>query len=209
MMTVVTQIDRLVSSCPSESRRSLLHLTPMNSLNTLALAAGIGALAGLRTFTPPAVVSHAARRSLVPLRRSRLRFLRSSGAANTIAALAIGELVADKLPSMPSRLEAGALTARAASGAVCGAAIASARRSSGKTIAAGAVLGGLAALAGACTGYHVRRQLSLKLNVPDPAVAVVEDILAIGASAAIVSRCAALSSIANSWQVLTIKTRHA
>ncbi len=173
----------------------LLHLTAMKSFNTFALVAGIGALAGLRTFTPPAVVSNAARHSLLPLRRSRLGFLRSSGVANTIAALAIGELVADKLPSMPSRLEAGALTARAASGAVCGAAIASSRRSSGKTFVAGAVLGGIAAIGGAFAGYHVRRQLSLKLNIPDPAVAVVEDMLAIGASAAIVSRCASFSSI--------------
>jgi uncharacterized membrane protein len=167
----------------------------MNSFNTLALAAGIGALAGLRTFTPPAVVSQAASHSLIPLRRSRVAFLRSSSTANTITALAIGELVADKLPSMPSRLEAGALTARAASGAVCGAAIASARLSSGRTIAAGAVLGVLAAMAGAYAGYHVRRQISMKLNVPDPGLAVVEDMLAIGASAAIVSRCASLSSI--------------
>ena len=121
----------------------------MNSLNTLALAASIGALAGLRTFTPPAIVSNAARHSLIPLRRSRLAFLRSSGVANTITTLAIGELVADKLPSMPSRLEASAMAARVASGAVCGAAIASGRRSSGRTIAAGAVLGGIAAIGGA------------------------------------------------------------
>ena len=172
-----------------------MHLKTMNSFKTLALAAGIGALAGLRTFTPLAVVSHAARRNFLPLRRSRLGFLRSSGMADTIAPLAIGELVADKLPSMPSRLETGALTGRFASGAMGAAAIASARRSSRKTIAAGVVLGGMAAIGGAFAGYHVRRQLSLKWNLPDPAVAVVEDILAIGASAAIVSRCASLSSI--------------
>jgi uncharacterized membrane protein len=168
----------------------------MDSINTLGLAAGIGALAGLRTFTPPAVASQAARHSLIPLRRSRLHFLRSSGAANTLTALAIGELVADKLPSMPRRLEAGGLTMRAASGAVCGATIASARRSSKKIIAAGAVLGGLAAIAGGYVGYHVRRQICTKVNVPDPGVAVVEDVLAIGGSVAIVSRCASLLSIA-------------
>ena len=167
----------------------------MNSFNTLALAAGIGALAGLRTFAPPAVVSQAARHSLIPLRRSRLHFLRSSAAANITAALAIGELVADKLPAMPSRLKAGALIARAASGAICGSAIASGRRAPAKTVAAGGVLGGLTAIAGASVGYHVRRQLGMKLNVPDPAVAVVEDMLAIGGAVVIVSRCASLKSL--------------
>jgi uncharacterized membrane protein len=166
----------------------------MNSFNTLALASGMGALAGLRTFTPPAVVSQAARHSLIPLRRSRLHFLRSSAAANITTALAIGELVADKLPAMPSRLDVGPLIARTVSGAICGTAIAAGRRGSAKTIAAGAVLGGFAAIAGASVGYYVRRQLSMKLNVPDPAVAVVEDMLAVGGAVVMVSRCASMKS---------------
>jgi uncharacterized membrane protein len=52
----------------------------------------------------------------------------------------------------------------------------------------------LAAIAGAFAGYHVRRQLSMKLNVPDSAVAVVEDMLAIGGAVVIVSRCASMKS---------------
>ena len=142
------------------------------------------------------IASQAARHSLIPLRRSQLRFMRSSTTANIFSALAVGELVADKFPSMPSRLQAGALIARAASGAMCGTAIASTRRARGKTIAAGAVLGGLAAIAGTFAGYHLRRQLNAKLNVPDSALAVVEDMLAIGCSTAIVSRCATLMSFA-------------
>lgn len=46
----------------------------------------------------------------------------------------------------------------------------------------------------ASVGYYVRRQLSMKLNVPDPAVAVVEDMLAIGGAVVIVSRCASMKS---------------
>jgi len=83
-----------------------------------------------------------------------------------------------------------ALIARAASGAVCGTAVASGRRGSGITTAAGAVLGG------AFAWHHVRRQLSMKLNGPDPAVVVVEDMLAIGGAVAIVSRGASLMPFA-------------
>jgi uncharacterized membrane protein len=109
--------------------------------STLALAAGMGALSGLRTFTPPAVVSHL---GLVPRLPRRWRWLRSSRAAKVIAGLAVSELVGDKLPWTPSRLETGALIARASSGAAVGAVIAAADGGRGRTIATGAVLGGMA-----------------------------------------------------------------
>jgi uncharacterized membrane protein len=167
----------------------------MSVNKTLALAAGIGALAGLRTFTPPSVVSQAARRNLLPLRRSPLRFLRSAASANTFAALAAGELVGDKLPFMPSRLKPEALTARFASGALCGAALMAAHRNRDhNALLAGAVVGALAAIAGAFAGYHFRRQLGQKLNVGDPAIAVIEDMIAVAGSVALVRRSASLRS---------------
>lgn len=167
----------------------------MSVNKTLALAAGLGALAGLRTFTPPSVVSQAARHNLLPLRRSPLKFLRSAGASNTLAALAAGELVGDKLPFMPSRLEPGGLVGRMASGALCGAAVvaASRNRDSG-ALAAGAALGAVAAIAGAFAGYHLRRQLGQKLDIPDPAIAVIEDLIAVGGSIALVRRSMSLRS---------------
>jgi uncharacterized membrane protein len=172
----------------------LLHPRDMNSFRTFALAAGIGAIAGLRTFTPLAVVSHAARRNLLPLRRSRLGVLRSSTTANTLAAFAVGELVADKLPSTPSRLDAGPLVARVLSGAACAAAISTGARQCGRTVAAGAAVGGLAAIGGALIGYHVRRAITSNLNVPDPAIALLEDMVAVGGAVAILSRRASLTS---------------
>jgi uncharacterized membrane protein len=153
--------------------------------STLALAAGMGALSGLRTFTPPAVVSHL---GLVPRLPRRWRWLRSSRAAKVIAGLAVSELVGDKLPWTPSRLETGALIARASSGAAVGAVIAAADGGRGRTIATGAVLGGMAAVAAAFAGYHLRRRLGEELSVPDPAIAAVEDAIAIGGAFAIAKR---------------------
>jgi uncharacterized membrane protein len=167
----------------------------MSANRTLALAAGLGALAGLRTFTPPSIVSQAARRNLLPLRHSPLKFLRSAASANTFAALAAGELVGDKLPFMPSRLEPGGLAGRMATGALCGAAmVAASRNRNGGAIATGAALGAVAAIAGAFAGYHLRRQLGQKLDIPDPAIAVIEDMVALGGSIALVRRSMSLRS---------------
>ncbi|MEP6644163.1 MAG: DUF4126 family protein, partial [Acidobacteriaceae bacterium] len=82
----------------------------MNKLNTsLALAAGIGVIAGLRAFTPAAIVSQAARHKLIRMRRSPLRKIKSAIPTGVVTALAVGELVGDKLPSIPSRIDPGPL----------------------------------------------------------------------------------------------------
>ena len=180
----------------------------MKSRDTLALSATIGALAGLRTFTPPAVVSQAARYNLVGLRRSRLRPLRSSSTANILAALAVGELIADKLPFIPSRLDIGPLTARAVSGALCGSVIAGSgkmgrsirskpfKQDLPSTMASGAAVGALGAIGGAFAGFYLRRELNRHFGVPDPAIAFVEDLAAIAGSVIIVSKKVSLLSLA-------------
>ena len=94
----------------------------------------------------------------------------------------VTELIADKLPFTPSRLKAAPLISRIVSGAICGATI---HGTTKRPLAEGAVLGGLGALAGAITGYHVRKRLSR--DMPDLAVALLEDALAVGGSAVIVT----------------------
>ncbi len=161
----------------------------MVTFKFFARAAGLGALAGLRTFTPPAVLSHAARRNRISLRRSPVAFLGSKAATNSLTGLAVGELVGDKLPFMPSRLAAEGLVARMASGALCGTAVvASSGPRKRRSLAAGAAVGAASAVAGAFAGYHLRRWLGRRLNVPDPAIAVVEDMVAIGGSLALSTR---------------------
>jgi uncharacterized membrane protein len=154
----------------------------MKTSTVLALSTAIGALAGLRTFTPPAVLSRKYRRRCLSPRKDALTLLAVSKVANSLTKLAAGELLADKLPFTPSRLSAGPLAARIGSGAVCGAAIST---YAGGSLKDGAVLGALGAVAGSLAGYHLRRNLDR--DFPDLAIAVAEDLIAIGGSFAIAS----------------------
>ena len=91
-------------------------------------------------------------------------------------------MIADKLPFTPSRLNAGPLASRIASGAICGAAVCGAVK---RPLAEGALLGGLGAIAGALAGAHIRKSLSREM--PDFAVGLLEDALAVGGGAAIIA----------------------
>ncbi len=92
----------------------------------------------------------------------------SARASRTIAELAISELIADKLPFTPSRLNAGLFASRIASGAICGAAVCGAVK---RPLAEGALLGGLGAIAGALGGYHVLWQMA---NFQDESIFVLQ-----------------------------------
>src|ERR1700736_2191264 len=86
-----------------------------------ALAVGIGAVAGLRTLAAPAVLAWAAKRRWIRLGSSPLATIVSAKASKRITDFAVSELIADKLPFTPSRLNAGPLASRIISGAICGA----------------------------------------------------------------------------------------
>jgi uncharacterized membrane protein len=142
---------------------------------TPVLAVGIGVVAGLRAFAAPAALTWAAKRRWIRLGNSPFATIISAKASKRITGLAVSELIADKLPFTPSRLEAGALASRIVSGAVCGATIYGVVK---RPLLEGAVLGGVGAIAGAFAGYHVRKRLSR--DMPDLGVAALEDVLAIG-----------------------------
>ena len=155
---------------------------------TPALAIGIGAVAGLRTLTAPAVLAWAAERRLISLGSSPLATIISATAAKRITDFAVSELIADKLPFTPSRLTAAPLASRIVSGAICGATIYGVVK---RPLTEGAVLGGLGAIAGAFAGYHMRKRFSR--GRPDLEVAVLEDALAIGGGVLITALAAASS----------------
>lgn len=147
-----------------------------------ALAIGIGAVAGLRPMTALALIAWGQKRQWIDSGSSPYSRIISASASKRIAEFAVSELIADKLPFTRGRLGATPLTWRIASGAICGAVLhGTAKRPPAK----GAVLGGLGALAGAITGYHVRKRLNR--DMPDFAVALLEDALAIGAGVTIVA----------------------
>jgi len=152
----------------------------------LALSAlGIGIVAGLRSMTAPAAVSWAAHLHRLDLRDSRLVLFGSAIAAYAISALGLGELVADKLPFVPNRTSPLPMAFRILSGSVCGAALCIAAN---RLILQGAMLGGLGAVNGAFGGFHVRRVLVKYLKIADTAIALAEDVLAVGLGIFIVSR---------------------
>jgi uncharacterized membrane protein len=129
------------------------------ALQAYLRALGIGAVAGLRTFTAPAATLAAGRQVW-------------GGLAIVAAA---GELFADKLSFTPSRLSPPALGARLVSGALCGGALAD--RFEGSR-AVGSVLGAAAAGGSAWLGYTIRHKLT-EMGMADFPIAVVEDAVAI------------------------------
>jgi uncharacterized membrane protein len=157
----------------------------MNTGFVVALALCIGLINGLRSFTAPAVVAWAAHLRWIDLRHSYLGFLGSTAAAYVLAALALVELVIDKLPGTPNRTAAPGLVARIALGALSGAALCIA---GGQSAALGAVLGGLGGVMGAFAGYKARTGLVRTLKTPDYVIAVLEDLVAVGGGLLIVSR---------------------
>jgi len=149
------------------------------------LAVGIGIVAGLRSLTAPAVVAWGAYLSWLNLHGSALAFMGSTTAVAIFSLLAIGELVADKLPTTPKRTALAPLVARIITGGLCGACLCAA---GGKSLLLGALLGGTGGVIGAFFGYQTRKRLVRDLHIKDFVVAVCEDLLAVGLAFFVVSR---------------------
>jgi uncharacterized membrane protein len=149
----------------------------------MAAAVGIGAIAGLRSMTAPAIVSWATEEKWIRSRPRPLAFLKSKKTVFLVTALAVGELIVDKLPGTPNRTEPAGLAVRILTGGFSGGALCASKK---RLVAAGAVLGGLAAIAGAFIGYSTRRQLHVRFRLSDTALAIVEDAIAIGGGVLIV-----------------------
>ena len=146
----------------------------MNYLFVFAL--GIGIVAGLRSLLAPAIVAWAAHFDLLNLHGSALSFMGSRAAVAIFSLLAIGELIADKLPNTPKRTALGPLLARILLGGLSGASLFVA---AGKSLLAGALLGGIGGVIGAFAGYEIRRRIVNNLHVKDLFVAICEDLIAI------------------------------
>jgi uncharacterized membrane protein len=145
----------------------------------------LGVLTGLRSFTPLAVVSWAARLKWLPLGAAPLAFLGYAATPYIFSLLAVGELIADKLPFIPSRKSPGPFVWRIVAGAVCGCALA---YGSLQTPIAAGLIGAAGGVAGTLGGYEFRRRLVKAIGGRDFPIALLEDCIAIGGSVLIVSR---------------------
>jgi uncharacterized membrane protein len=150
-----------------------------------AFAAGIGAVAGLRSLLAPAAVAWAAHLDWLHLQETPLGFMQSNVALAIFSLLAVGELVADLLPQTPKRTDLAPLVARMLSGGFCGACLCA---SGDKSLTIGAALGAAGAVMGAFAGYEIRRRLVSGLNTRDYVVALAEDLVALGLAWFFVSR---------------------
>jgi uncharacterized membrane protein len=143
----------------------------------LALIAGLGFVTGLRSMTGLAGIVRALDVPAVKRRGANAGAGEPTGSATKVAALmAIGEMVADKLPGMPPRTAPVPLLGRLAVGAYIGATVA---RRSGTV---GGVLGAATAILGSYCGKAVRERLSGRDRRAEVAVGFLEDAIAVSAT---------------------------
>lgn len=157
----------------------------MSSGLVLLLIFGIGVVTGLRSATGPAVVAWAAHLGWINLSGSPAAFMGSDWAVAIFTIFAAVEYVADQLPSTPARTAAAGLSARIVMGLLCGACLGIA---GGASLWLGAIVAAIGAVAGTFGGYRARVGLVRALHAPDFAVAVPEDLVAIGLGLLIVTR---------------------
>jgi uncharacterized membrane protein len=134
----------------------------------------LGCVAGQRSMLAPAFTAWAARWGILAVAGTPLAFMGYHYTCIIFTVLALGELVADKLPSTPSRKAPGPFGARIVSGALVGATVGAASHSIAFAVIA-AILG---SVIGTLGGAALRARLAAAFNRDRPA-ALLEDVLAL------------------------------
>jgi uncharacterized membrane protein len=154
----------------------------MNDAEIYASTALVGAIAGMRSLSAPALISQI---KTAGTSGDLTSFFQHAAAPKTTSLLALGEFVADKLPFTPARTKLGSLGFRAISGALSGAAICRAYK---RPPLLGALLGAAAAAGTTFAAYRFRAEASKALHLPDPVVALAEDAVVALAGARLMSK---------------------
>ena len=164
-------MENLGSRPLSDDEHHPVEGTPRDLLRTFSL----GMVTGLRSMMPFAVLSGYLEREGPDIADGGwpIDVLASPWGATVLALAAAGELVADKLPLLPGRVEPLPLVARVVMGGTVGAA---ASLAEGRTSDSGALLGSVGGLVGSVLGYTLRMRLSRRL--PGLLVALAEDAVA-------------------------------
>lgn len=108
--------------------------------------------------------------------------MQSPVTANVFKVLAAGELIGDKLPTAPNRIEASGLIGRCIAASLAGASI---YKAAGKPLLGGALLGGITAVGTTYGAFNLRKWLRKESNIYDPYLGLAEDALAIGTACAL------------------------
>lgn len=144
----------------------------------------IGFFAGLRSLTAPAAVAWATYLGWIKL-ESPLSLIGSLPSVAIFTLLAVGELIADKLPRAPNRTDALGLVARIVTGGLSGACVSAGM---GHGAITGALLGAVGGVVGCYVGFYARVRLTKGREMRGMLIAVLEDLVAIGGCVWIVSR---------------------
>jgi uncharacterized membrane protein len=149
----------------------------------------LGVVTGLRSQVPTAMLAWRQSREQLPEDvGGPMGVLGRRGAVPASALAVVGELVADKLPETPSRLDTGPFLGRLSLGATAGAGVAAAF---GRSRILGGVLGIAGAAAGSYAGTRYRALVAEHTDVPDTVWAVAEDVTAIALALAATSSSSA------------------
>lgn len=150
------------------------------------LALLIGVACGLRALMGLAILSWAARLHRIHLDGTVFAFMGYAATPFILSAMAIGELVNDKLPKTPSRLVPPQFITRVVTGALCGAILGS----TANTLIFGLLAGIVGSVAGTLGGAKLRGFLATTFAKDLPA-ALLEDALSIVLAVVVVSAVAA------------------
>ena len=154
----------------------------------LLLALLIGVVAGLRTFTAPAVLAWAAALHWINLTGTWCSWMGHWATVAVLTVLAVAELVSDKMPTLPSRKSAPQFLVRLATGAFAGAVLGTAWGYRWGSLGAGMI----GAVLGTIGGYAVRTRLVRANGGRDRPIALGEDVLAVIAGVAVAFATSAL-----------------
>ncbi|MEE6177686.1 DUF4126 domain-containing protein [Mycobacterium sp. 050134] len=154
----------------------------------LLMALLIGVVAGLRSLTAPAVVAWAGFLGWINLHATWASWVANIITVLVLTVLAIGELVADKLPQTPARTAPPSFAARIVMGAFAGAVIGAAWHYTFSSLGAGVI----GAVLGTLGGFHARRRLVAARDGQDLPIALLEDAIAILGGFAILAVTASL-----------------
>ena len=135
----------------------------------------MGLVAGMRSMTPIAVISWAARRNLPSGHNTPLSILSSPAVSKVTLALAAAELLGDKMRSAPDRIIVPGILARVVTGAIAGAAVAPR-----EDRPLGALLGATVAVGAAYLSFRLRKNAIL--NGGQASTGLIEDAVALSAA---------------------------
>ncbi|MCP3166020.1 DUF1990 family protein [Myxococcus qinghaiensis] len=136
---------------------------------------GLGVLAGMRSLSAPTLVSRKLAQSPEARTDPLSVALSKPWVPRVLEVLALGELVADKLPMTPARVKWVPMTGRIFMGTV--AAASSVSGQTRRRVVLAAAMGGLAAVASTWAFYSLRKLATGKLHIPALAAAFAEDAL--------------------------------